>query len=184
MNKAMKRSLSLVTDYIFSFAVLLALNTSVALSHSCQVKDQSGTLDISGCSQSSSKIRCYADTDFGDGRVQRIWGQGCYSSYSDCWFSGTGRVDPCVAPVPGYLPGSGAVQPTPNPGYLVNCKIKDQSGTSDLFGCRGQSGNIRCYADVTFENGQSQRFWGSQCERSFSDCWWNGQGRVQPCVDL
>jgi len=57
------------------------------------------------------------------------------------------------------------------------CKIKDQSGTIDVF-CKG--GSIRCYADVEFENGIEMTIKGG-CFSSYADCWSSGPGAVNPC---
>ena len=61
---------------------------------SCKVIDQSGSLEPWECRDSDGKIRCYADVEYGNGTRLRIWGS-CVSSYSDCWGSGAGNVDPC-----------------------------------------------------------------------------------------
>lgn len=68
----------------------------------------------------------------------------------------------------------------PNPG---KCTLVDQSGSMEPWECRdSKTGNIRCYADVKYANGTNMRVWGG-CFDSYSDCWWNGDGAVDPCED-
>lgn len=66
----------------------------------------------------------------------------------------------------------------PNPGQ---CRVKDQSGSLEPWECRNSTtGNIRCYADVEYENGTRLRIWGG-CYDSYSDCWGTGDGAVEAC---
>ena len=60
------------------------------------------------------------------------------------------------------------------------CRIVDQSGTLEPYDCRNSDGNIRCYADVEYDNGTRLRVWGG-CYESFSDCWSTGPGAVDAC---
>ena len=77
--------------------VLLALGFC-SLAHangdSCQV-DQDGSIEPFYCSQqgTSNSVRCYADVTREDGTKFRVWGNSCYATFSDCWWSGSGRVD-------------------------------------------------------------------------------------------
>lgn len=59
----------------------------------CKVKDQSGTMDSQACRDSEDKIRCYAEVE-ADGSSFKVYG-GCFGSYSDCWSTGPGAVNPC-----------------------------------------------------------------------------------------
>lgn len=61
----------------------------------CTVKDQSGSMEAWECRDSEGKIRCYADVEYENGTRMRVWGDGCYQTYSDCWSTGPGAVDPC-----------------------------------------------------------------------------------------
>lgn len=65
---------------------------------------------------------------------------------------------------------------------IYQCKVIDQSGTQDSWACRdSEAGRIRCYADIEIvEVGVKTRVWGG-CAGSFSDCWWNGNSRVDAC---
>ena len=64
----------------------------------------------------------------------------------------------------------------PNPG---SCRVIDQSGSIEPWECRNSDrGNIRCYADVEYQNGTRLRLWGS-CVGSYSDCW--SSDSVDPC---
>lgn len=61
------------------------------------------------------------------------------------------------------------------------CRVTNQSGTIDVWGCRNSEGKIRCYADIELvESGVKTRVWGG-CGSSYSDCWWNGNSRVDAC---
>ena len=61
------------------------------------------------------------------------------------------------------------------------CRVIDQSGTIEPYACRNSTlGSIRCYADIELEHGAKTRVWGG-CVGTYSDCWWNGSGRVDAC---
>lgn len=97
--------------------ILFAVHSNAFASPSCREINQSGSIEPWSCRNSSNSIRCYADIKlddssnrscdefsrdyndvdgFGSGEC-RIWSNEnqCYPSFSDCWFSGKGRVDPC-----------------------------------------------------------------------------------------
>ena len=138
-------------------------------SENCSVTTQDGTMDSSACQNFDGKIRCYADVNV-DGKTFRDYG-GCAASYSDCWWNGSAAVqDPC---------NSIDVNPDPAPPSVAGCTVNDQDGTLDSWACRDSDGKIRCYADVN-ANGSSFRVYGG-CFASYSDCWWNGAGAVNPC---
>jgi len=63
----------------------------------CNVVDLDGDISVDHCASSSNgSIRCYADVQFSpNGPEHRVWGQGCYASFGDCWWSGAGAVNPC-----------------------------------------------------------------------------------------
>jgi len=61
-----------------------------------------------------------------------------------------------------------------------HCTVVDQDGTLNLWACRNSEDKIRCYADVRFDDGKTARVWGD-CVKSFQDCWWNGDSRVDAC---
>lgn len=64
---------------------------------------------------------------------------------------------------------------------IQQCRVTDQSGTLDSWFCRNsQVGKIRCYADIELEHGAKTRVWGG-CVGTYSDCWFNGSGRVDAC---
>lgn len=84
---------------------LLAIGSLAQANQTCEVVDQSGSLDSWYCRYSDFKIRCYADVKYTDGSTDTIWdgtdSDGsvadtgtCYQSYMDCWSSGQGRVNP------------------------------------------------------------------------------------------
>lgn len=62
------------------------------------------------------------------------------------------------------------------------CRIQDQSGTFDGFWCLGsnQTGTIRCYADVVYDNGSTERIFGDACVDTHGDCWSRGSGATVP----
>jgi hypothetical protein len=61
------------------------------------------------------------------------------------------------------------------------CRVVDQSGSIEPYACRNSTlGSVRCYADIELEGGAKTRLWGG-CVSTFSDCWWNGSGRVDAC---
>src|SRR3990167_7338989 len=66
---------------------------------SCHIKAQDGESDWSFCTDSKKgSIRCYADIYWTNHpeEIYRIWGDQCWSSYGDCWWSGKGHVTgPC-----------------------------------------------------------------------------------------
>lgn len=71
--------------------------SSVAMAQGvCKVKSQDGDMQAYWCNKNDQKAtkRCYADVEYADGRKEKIWGQTCYDSYADCWWSGKGAVKP------------------------------------------------------------------------------------------
>ncbi|NUM89059.1 MAG: hypothetical protein HUU37_07640 [Bdellovibrionales bacterium] len=75
------------------------------------------------------------------------------------------------------LPAMAPMNCDPNPG---SCRVVDQSGTIESWECRNSEGNIRCYADVEYQNGTRLRVWGG-CVSSYGDCWSTGSSAVNPC---
>ncbi|MCX5786415.1 MAG: hypothetical protein NTX59_12075 [Elusimicrobia bacterium] len=69
------------------------VNPDPAPGSGCTVKDQDGTLDSWACRDSEGKMRCYADVT-ANGSSFRVYG-GCFASFSDCWSTGPGAVNPC-----------------------------------------------------------------------------------------
>jgi len=59
----------------------------------CQVTNQSATIDSWACRDAKGSWRCYADAKI-NGSAVRIYG-GCTDSMSECWSSGALAVDPC-----------------------------------------------------------------------------------------
>lgn len=83
--------------YLLLLGVTLNFCVALACEHeSCVVKDQSGSSEFSWCREHNQKdyIRCYAEVKFNDGKVKKVWGKTCYPSYSDCWSTGKGKVEP------------------------------------------------------------------------------------------
>ncbi len=85
--------------YLLGF-VLITLISSSALAHrSCKIIEQDGSGEGAWCNnhQQDGSIRCYAKVQYSNGEEKQIWGDGCYSSFADCWASGKGGVEPDCA---------------------------------------------------------------------------------------
>lgn len=78
--------------------MIIILSSSVALAHKerCTIKEQDGSGEGMWCMNhdQDGSIRCYAEVKYTDGAKAKIWGDSCYSGYSDCWDSGRGAVEP------------------------------------------------------------------------------------------
>ncbi len=61
------------------------------------------------------------------------------------------------------------------------CRVINNSGTIDNRFCQNsQSGNIRCFIEVEYQDGRRDKLTGYQCVRSFADCWRGRAGAISP----
>jgi|SRR5579862_7394137 len=157
---------------LLSFVLLICSATSFAYQNSvCKVKDQSGSLESSWCSNhhQEGSWRCYAEVEFPNGAKEKVWGNRCHSSFSPCHKDGEFSVEPSCASI--------------SETYQDNvCKIKNQSGSLESSWCSNhhQEGNWRCYAEVEFANGAKEKVWGNRCHSSFSPCDKDREFSVEP----
>ena len=76
-------------------ALSRANNLKQLSQYSCDVIDQDSTRDTGFCGESGPPFRCFADVRYENGGEIRVWGQKCYSQFSDCWWNGSGSINPC-----------------------------------------------------------------------------------------
>jgi hypothetical protein len=81
---------------LFGFILITLISTSALAHRSCKITEQDGSGEGAWCQSHNQEgtIRCYAQVKYSDGEEKKIWGDNCYSSFSDCWSSGKGDVEP------------------------------------------------------------------------------------------